>query len=143
MELTESILMRKDDTILQMLRRLSEMGVQLSIDDFGTGYSSLGYLKRFPISKLKIDQSFVRDITTDPNNAVIAQAMVNMAHSLNLEAIAEGVETKEQLEFIRSIHCDQMQGFLFSRPLAAEQATELLVQGKKLEKSPAFNTSHS
>ncbi|TAK09793.1 MAG: EAL domain-containing protein, partial [Candidatus Manganitrophaceae bacterium] len=132
LELTESILMGKEERVLRMLRELAGMGIQLSIDDFGTGYSSLGYLKRFPIGKLKVDQLFVRNMTTDPNDAVIAQTVVAMAHSLRLKAIAEGVETESQLAFLRSIGCDEMQGFLFSRPLPAEEATQLQAQKKRL-----------
>ncbi len=132
LELTESILMGKEQRILSMLRELSTMGIQLSIDDFGTGYSSLAYLKRFPIGKLKVDQLFVRNMTTDPNDAVIAQTVVAMAHSLRLKAVAEGVETEAQLASLRSIGCDEMQGYLFSRPLPAEEATQLLVENKKL-----------
>ncbi len=132
LELTESILMGKETSILHMLRELTEMGIQLSIDDFGTGYSSLAYLKRFPIAKLKVDQIFVQNLTTDPNDAVIVKTVVGMAHSLRLKAIAEGVETEGQLAYLRSIGCEEMQGYLFSRPLPAEEATKLLVQKKRL-----------
>ncbi|MBI3802138.1 MAG: EAL domain-containing protein [Nitrospirae bacterium] len=132
LELTESVLMGKERRIFNMLRDLAEMGIQLSIDDFGTGYSSLSYLKRFPIAKLKVDQLFVRNLTTDTNDAVIAQTVVAMAHSLHLKAVAEGVETEAQLAFLRSVGCDEIQGYLFSRPLPAQEAAQLLIQGKRL-----------
>ncbi|MDC4227281.1 MAG: EAL domain-containing protein [Candidatus Manganitrophus sp.] len=132
LEITESILMGKETSILQMLRKLTDMGIQLSIDDFGTGYSSLAYLRRFPIAKLKVDQLFIRNLTTDPNDAVIARTVVGMAHSLHLKALAEGVETEAQLAYLRSVGCDQMQGYLFSRPLPAQEATKLLAQKKRL-----------
>lgn len=132
LELTESILMQKVETITSALSELNAMGIQISIDDFGTGYSSLSYLKRFPISKLKVDRSFVSDITTDPDDAAITAAIINMAHSLKLKVIAEGVETADQLAFLKSLKCDGMQGYLFSRPLSAEQATELLKKGTSL-----------
>ena len=136
LELTESVLMGKERSILSMLRELAAMGIHLSIDDFGTGYSSLAYLKRFPIEKLKVDQLFIHTMTTDPNDAVIARTVVAMAHSLRLKAIAEGVETEAQLAYLRSIGCDEMQGYLFSRPLPAEEATQLLIQKKGLSFAP-------
>ena len=104
-----------------MLETLNEMGVSISIDDFGTGYSSLSYLKRFPISTLKIDRSFIRDVTTDMDDAAIVEAIVAMAHALDLEIIAEGVETYQQLSFIRKLQCHGLQGYLFSPPVLAAQ----------------------
>ncbi len=132
LELTESILIQKEEPFIAMLSELHSMGIALSIDDFGTGYSSLSYLNRFPINTLKIDQSFVNNITKNPNDAVIVTAIITLAHSLHLKAIADGVETTEQLEFLRSLHCDGMQGYLFSQPLPADEATKLLAEGKHL-----------
>lgn len=138
LELTESILMQKVETITSALSELDAMGIQISIDDFGTGYSSLSYLKRFPISKLKVDRSFVNDITTDPDDAAITAAIITMAHSLKLKVVAEGVETADQLAFLKSLKCDGMQGYLFSRPLPSKEATELLKKGTSLSpRSPA------
>ena len=107
--------------------------MQLSIDDFGTGYSSLSYLKRFPVDRLKIDQSFVKDVVTDPDNAAIAQAVISLGHGLNLKVTAEGVETREQLQFLREHQCDEKQGYLFSKPLAADDFGKLLQEGRMLE----------
>jgi diguanylate cyclase (GGDEF)-like protein/PAS domain S-box-containing protein len=126
LEITESSVMRNSDAAIELLQQLKEMGLKLSMDDFGTGYSSLGYLKRLPIGKLKIDQSFVRDLMTDPDDAVIAQTIITMAHSLKLKVVAEGVETAEQLAFLQQQQCDEMQGYYFSRPLVAEQFASLL-----------------
>ncbi|MFQ5949996.1 MAG: putative bifunctional diguanylate cyclase/phosphodiesterase, partial [Nitrospiria bacterium] len=132
MELTESILIQKEGgKISAFLRELSTMGVCLTIDEFGTGYSSLSYLKRFPIGRLKVDQSFVRSVTIDPNDAVIAKTVVTMAHSLNLKAVAEGVETEEQLAFFRAIHCDEIQGYFISRPMETKKAEAFLVASLK------------
>jgi diguanylate cyclase (GGDEF)-like protein len=130
LELTEGMLMHNVEEATHILARLDEIGVRLAIDDFGTGYSSLSYLKRFPIHTLKIDRSFVRDISTDPDDAAIVTAIVGMARSLNLRVTAEGVETEEQAAFLRSLTCDQAQGFHFGRPMpAAEFATRLNVTG--------------
>ena len=126
LEITESVVMEDPEAATLTLQKLSEMGVHLSIDDFGTGYSSLSYLKRFPINSLKIDKSFVRDITTDADDAAIAKAVIALAHSLKLKVIAEGVETQEQLAFLRVQECDYMQGYLLSRPLAIDELEQLL-----------------
>jgi diguanylate cyclase (GGDEF)-like protein/PAS domain S-box-containing protein len=130
LELTESILIQNVENVLATVKRLKLLGVKISIDDFGTGYSSLSYLKRFDIDKLKIDQSFVRDLATDPDDAAIVRAIIQMARSLNLRTIAEGVETVEMLEQLRSFQCDEAQGYYFARPMpAADFASYLL--GKK------------
>lgn len=120
LELTEGIILRNDDEVIRTLKELKDLGVHLSIDDFGTGYSSLSYLKRFPLDTLKIDRSFVRDITTDADDAAITSAIIAMAHSLKVQVIAEGVETCEQLAFLHGKGCDLMQGYLFSPPVPAE-----------------------
>ena len=121
LEITESVLMRHSMTTIGTLTRLSTMGCRLAIDDFGTGYSSLSYLKRFPINVLKIDHSFISDIPEDKDDAAIVATIVAMAHNLNLEVVAEGVETEKQLAFLKNCGCDSMQGYLFSRPLPAEE----------------------
>jgi diguanylate cyclase (GGDEF)-like protein len=125
-ELTESLLMKDVQGSLATLRQLKEMGISLSIDDFGTGYSSLGYLKNFPIDGLKIDRTFVRDITADRYDAAISAAIVALARSLDMHVIAEGVETEQQLAQLRRLGCDTAQGFLFGQPLAPESCIPML-----------------
>lgn len=127
LELTESIMQDADEAI-RLLSQLQAIGVQIAIDDFGTGYSSLNHLKRYPIHKLKIDQSFVRDVTHDPHDRAIVTAIIALAHSLNLKAIAEGVETEEQLAYLRSLKCDEAQGYFLGRPMPAQNATKLLAR---------------
>jgi diguanylate cyclase (GGDEF)-like protein len=131
-ELTESMVMTDVDSAVAILRGLKALGVQMSIDDFGTGYSSLSYLKRFPIDVLKIDQSFVRDITIDPDDAAIVTSIISLAHNLRLNVIAEGVETEAQLEYLRRHGCDEIQGYYFSRPVDAEAFAALVVEGRSL-----------
>ena len=136
LELTETALMSNAERTIGVLRDLRELGVTVGIDDFGTGYSSLAYLQRFPIDKLKIDIAFVRDITTNPNDAAIALAIISMAHSLKLRVIAEGVETRAQLEYLRRNRCDEIQGYYFSRPLAPADLATLLEEGRCLAPGP-------
>ena len=126
LELTESALVQNAELAAEVLGELKSTGVSISVDDFGTGHSSLSYLKRLPVDAVKIDQSFVRNITTDPDDAAIAGAIVAMAHSLKLRVTAEGVETVEQLEFLRSLHCDDIQGYFVSRPVPGEELTQIL-----------------
>ncbi len=129
LELTESVLMRRPEAAASILRTLREGGVRVAIDDFGTGYSSLGYLQKFPLDALKIDQSFVRQIGTAGADTSIVTAVIGMAQSLKLRIVAEGVETLEQLEFLRALHCDDAQGYYFSRPVPPEQFEKLLRSG--------------
>jgi diguanylate cyclase (GGDEF)-like protein/PAS domain S-box-containing protein len=132
LELTESILIQNVESVLASVKRLKLLGVKLSIDDFGTGYSSLSYLKRFDIDKLKIDQSFVRDLATDPDDAAIVRAIIQMARSLNLRTIAEGVETEEMLHQLRVFQCDEAQGYHFARPMAAAEMAHYLAETRKV-----------
>ena len=126
LEITESIAMKNADFTIAALNEFKKMGIHLSLDDFGTGYSSLSYLKRFPLETLKIDRSFVRDITTDPNDAAIVTAVIALAHSLKLSVVAEGVETEGQLTFLKTHDCDQVQGYYFSHPLSEENFLKIL-----------------
>jgi EAL domain-containing protein (putative c-di-GMP-specific phosphodiesterase class I) len=130
LEITESCLMEYPDSAVRKINDLYNIGINFSIDDFGTGYSSLSYLKRFKIDNLKVDKSFIMDIKMDINNAEITKAIIAMAHSLRLKVTAEGVETVEQLEFLKEYNCDMLQGYLFSRPLPAEEITIMLKKGK-------------
>jgi PAS domain S-box-containing protein/diguanylate cyclase (GGDEF)-like protein len=128
LELTESASMRDPELSISIMERLREMGIKIAIDDFGTGYSNLSYLKRFPVDRLKLDQAFVRDITTDPDDLAISRAIIAMAHQLRLEVVAEGVETSEQLALLSSAGCHTVQGYLFSRPVEAEICVGLMQQ---------------
>jgi diguanylate cyclase (GGDEF)-like protein len=129
LELTESVLMQHAKSSVSVLSTLKSIGVRLAVDDFGTGYSSLSYLKRFPIDSLKIDQSFVHDITTDTDDATIISAVISMARSLRQCVIAEGVETEEQVTFLQAHSCDEAQGYYFSKPVVAHQFAKLLETG--------------
>ncbi len=135
LEITEGVAVQDVEFNITMLRELREMGVQIAIDDFGTGHSSLSYLSRLPIDVVKIDQSFVQDLTTDPNGAAIARSIIVMAHNLKLRVIAEGVETEEQLAFLKKRRCDEMQGYLFSKPAPAEAFEEMLRQSGRTSRA--------
>jgi two-component system CheB/CheR fusion protein len=132
LELTESVLMQHAEAAMASLQNLRALGVRLSIDDFGTGYSSLGYLRRFPIHRLKIDVSFMRDVTTDAGAAAITNAIIAMGRSLKLRVLAEGVETREHLALLQTQGCDEMQGYYFCRPLPADELAKLLREGRTL-----------
>jgi EAL domain-containing protein (putative c-di-GMP-specific phosphodiesterase class I) len=123
-ELTENQIIKNTDITIKKMKQLKSLGVKIAIDDFGTGYSSLGYLKEFPIDALKIDKSFIQDIVKNDDNAAITNTIITLAQNLNLNVIAEGVETKEQLEFLLSKNCYIMQGFYFSKPIKAEELTK-------------------
>lgn len=132
LEITESAMMRDPEQAIIILGQISALGIKVSIDDFGTGYSSLSHLKKFPIDELKVDQSFVRDLSIDKDDAAIVSAVIGMAKSLGLSVIAEGVETIEQLRFLEKLDCDKMQGYYFSKPLPADEFRALLESGRKL-----------
>jgi diguanylate cyclase (GGDEF)-like protein/PAS domain S-box-containing protein len=129
LELTESVLMKRAESAAFVLKALRARGVQIAVDDFGTGYSSLSYLRKFPIDALKIDQSFVRQISSAPDDTTIVKAIISMGRSLNLRVVAEGVETREELEFLQAHQCEEAQGFYFSRPVLPQQFAKLLKSG--------------
>ena len=131
-EITEGAMMQDVAAAIRSTAQLKDVGVRISLDDFGTGYSSLAYLSRFPIDVVKIDQSFVHDITTNPTNAAISQATIAMSHKLGKVVLAEGVETEEQMQYLRRNECDEMQGYFFSKPLPAGETTRLLVEGSAM-----------
>ncbi len=132
-ELTEGVVMTDVEFTISVPREFKALGAHLSVDGFGTGYSSLAYLKRFPIDILKIDQSFVRDMTHQREDAELVRAIISLAHDLRLQVIAESVETAEQLAYLLDHGCDQIQGYYFSRPLPADAFETLLTEGKKLQ----------
>jgi EAL domain-containing protein (putative c-di-GMP-specific phosphodiesterase class I) len=127
-EVTESVIMDDLESTVQTIRAIQAMGIRMSIDDFGTGYSSLAYLKRFKADKLKIDRSFVRDIPGDQDDTAITRAIINMSKNLNMQVVAEGVETVEQWQFLAQEGCHQVQGYLLSKPVSAEAVEPLLRQ---------------
>ena len=133
LEITESLAMNNVDAVVAKLRDLKSLGLQMAIDDFGTGYSSLSYLRRFPIDRLKIDQSFTREVAKSTDGAAIARAVIELGHALDLRVIAEGVETVEQLAFLRDNKCDEIQGYYFSRPLDFESLRKLLLESRQTE----------
>ena len=129
LELTESVLMKRVESAASVLRELRAEGVKIALDDFGTGYSSLSYLRKFPIDALKIDQSFVRQITALDDDTTIVSAIISMGRSMKLRVIAEGVETSEELAFLQAQQCDEAQGYFFSRPVPASEFAKLLRNG--------------
>ena len=129
-EITEGLLLDVDTDVTGKLLEFHDLGIQVAIDDFGTGYSALSYLKKYDIDYLKIDQSFVRNLATDHNDLVLSEAIIVMAHKLGLKVIAEGVETEVQCKLLAAAGCDYAQGYLFSRPVLAEEFTELLRGGQ-------------
>ncbi|MCB5184197.1 EAL domain-containing protein [Methylobacillus gramineus] len=139
LEITESMIMHNVETNIEVLRKISAAGIQLSLDDFGTGYSSLAYLQQFPINRLKIDQSFIRNIATDNSYALISRAIIGLAHSLEIQVIAEGIETIEQLDFVKSNHCNEGQGYFFSKPLEFEFLRSLLRSSKLVKPCNALS----
>ena len=143
LELTEGVIMENKDDVIETLRSLKKIGVMLSLDDFGTGYSSLSYLKRFPIDIVKIDQSFIRDITSDPGDASLTKAIITMTHSLGLKAVAEGVETDGQLGFLSNQQCDEVQGYLFSHPVSSATIDAILSGAFILPASNLPSNSHT
>ncbi len=136
LEITESIAMK--DVEITILRRLKNMGIRLAIDDFGTGYSSLAHLKQMPLDVLKIDRSFVKDITNNPDDATIALAVIRMAHALRLEVVAEGVEIVEQFDFFHDMQCNQIQGFLISRPVPSDELEGFLAEKQYFPAESAY-----
>jgi EAL domain-containing protein (putative c-di-GMP-specific phosphodiesterase class I) len=132
LELTENIVMHDIDQVVTQLQQLHDLGVVISIDDFGTGFSSLSYVKRLPVDRLKIDQSFIREVISDPSDRAIVSAIVNLAHSLRMEVVAEGVETAEQLECVRAVGCDAVQGYYFGKPMPAAQFEDFIAKGQRI-----------
>jgi EAL domain-containing protein (putative c-di-GMP-specific phosphodiesterase class I) len=139
LELTESVMMKRAAATDAMLKALKETGLRLAIDDFGTGYSSLSYLTRFPVDTIKIDQSFVRRIGAEPTETAIVTAIISMAHSLNLVVVAEGVETRAELDFLAKLGCDEAQGYYFGRPVAAASFAPLLLNVALGDQRPALS----
>jgi EAL domain-containing protein (putative c-di-GMP-specific phosphodiesterase class I) len=126
-EITESVVMTNPEKALLLLEQIKEQGITLAIDDFGTGHSSLAYLKRFPVDSVKIDYTFIRDIAADPNDLAITKAIIALGHSMGLKVVAEGVESTTQLEILRRFHCDEFQGFLFSRAIPSADFERVLM----------------
>lgn len=133
LELTESIFIKDTELVNIILKELQSLGIQIAIDDFGTGYSSLNYLKKFSVNTLKIDRCFVNGIVDDAKTAALTTAIIQMAHGMNLKTIAEGVETKAELFWLRQQQCDEIQGYLFSRPISVAEFTKLFAVNKTLQ----------
>ena len=142
LEITEGIMLQDVETTIHTLGRLSDLGVHISIDDFGTGYSSLSYIKKLPIHTLKIDQSFVKDILVNPDDAAIAKAIITMAKSLKLNVIAEGVEAREQMDFLYALNCSSMQGYFFGKPLPADELSSVMGESQWRKLAPRTKTFH-
>jgi EAL domain-containing protein (putative c-di-GMP-specific phosphodiesterase class I) len=139
-ELTESTLVADLQQTREQLQTISSLGIKISVDDFGTGYSSLSYLQNFPFDVLKIDRCFVQNIEQNPKNAVITSALIKMAHQLNLKVVAEGVETKAELKFLASQHCDEIQGYFFSPPIPVDKFEQLIQENKQLDSQFLFDS---
>ncbi|MCK5426002.1 MAG: EAL domain-containing protein, partial [Emcibacter sp.] len=131
LEITEGMVIGDTDAVAAKLEIFSSLGISLAIDDFGTGYSSLAYLKRFPVHQLKIDQSFIRDIADDHDDAAITDAIIRLGHSLGLSVVAEGVETQEQAQILRQKGCDVLQGYFFSKPIPADEFEQWVIAHTK------------
>ena len=131
-EVTESVIMKSAERNIEMLRKIKDLGATIALDDFGTGYSSLNYLKRLPIDKVKIDKSFVSDIGIDLKSEFIIEKVIELAHMLNLEVVAEGVETKNQLHYLEKVNCDIIQGYYFSKPLGFDKLVKGFTEDKTL-----------
>ena len=140
-EVSESALMSDPEESVNILKQLSEMGVLVSVDDFGTGYSSMSYLQRFPIDKLKIDRTFINEVTSSNDDASIVSAIVSLGHTLKLKVIAEGVETPEQLEFLQMLGCDQYQGYHYSAAMPANELADLIRGGGRQHEPAAGQDS--
>jgi len=141
LELTESVVLDNIADTIEKMHALRELGIRFSMDDFGTGYSSLAYLKQLPLTQVKIDQSFVRDIAIDPNDAAIVQTIIGMSNTLGLNVIAEGVETEAQFEFLQQYGCRQFQGYLFSKPVILEDFEKILQSDRLLFVSDSSENS--
>jgi EAL domain-containing protein (putative c-di-GMP-specific phosphodiesterase class I) len=136
LEITESMVMHNPDRLIELLTDIKKLGVRLAIDDFGTGYSSLAQIKNFPIDTLKVDRSFIRNLSQDSENQAITQAIITMGKNLSLTVVAEGVETQEQKDFLSGLICDEMQGFHFSKPIASDQFAVLLRKNNPSSRKP-------
>ena len=132
LEITESLIMQDIDANIRKLQAIRDMGVEITVDDFGTGYSSLSYIAKLPISSLKIDRAFIMNMTSNPDDLSIVSTIISLGHSLELKVVAEGVETEEQANLLRLLKCDEFQGYLFSRPVPAEQLESLLGESSSL-----------